>query len=288
MTSAWSDPDVQRRLAAVQLCVLDVDGTLLNSRHEVTGQTRAAVHAARSAGLEVLLATSRGPAAVRPVLDGLRAPAGAPFVASQGALLGSFGADGRLEVWAHRPAPLDESLAAARLAGSLGLSVSWYARSRWLVEVVDAAIEREAAITRSRPTVAVLGQQPDGPDKLMVIARHDQLDLMHHVRHRLGPGLRGEISNPTYLEVTAADVDKSSTVLRWSSARGYGPAQVMVMGDGPNDLGTFAVAGLSVAPANARPQVLAAADLISPSNDEDGVAYVVTRVLETRPRSRPR
>ena len=282
MTSVWSDPDIQRRLATVRLCVLDVDGTILNSHHEVTDRTRAAVHDAQSAGLEVLLATSRGPAALKPVLDDLRAPAGTPFVASQGALLGSFSEDGRLDIIAHRPAPFDHALAIADLAGALGLSVSWYSRASWLVGAVDPAVEREAVITHSTPTVADLERQTEGPDKLMIIAARDQFELLHHVRKTLGTGLRGQISNPTYLEVTAADVDKASAVLHYSGTRGYRPSQVMVMGDGPNDLGMFSVAGISVAPANASPEVLGAADVVSPSNDEDGVAYVLTRIIQTR------
>jgi hydroxymethylpyrimidine pyrophosphatase-like HAD family hydrolase len=81
--------------------VLDVDGTTPSSDHEVTDRFHGAVHAARSAGLEVLLATSRGPAALEPVLDDLHAPAGTPFVASQGAVLGSFGENGQLDITAQ-------------------------------------------------------------------------------------------------------------------------------------------------------------------------------------------
>ena len=282
MASVWSEPEIQRRLTPVRLCVLDVDGTTLTSRHEVTARVSAAVHDTQSAGLEVLLATSRGPAALQPVLDDLDAPAGTPFVASQGAVLGSFGEDGRLGIVAHRPAPLGEALAAARLAGSLGLSVSWYSRSSWLVEAVDPAIEREAAITHCRPTVADLGRQTEGPDKLMVIAAPDKVELLQQVREKLGSGLRGQVSNPNYLEVTAGDVDKASTLLSYADARGYRPEQVLVMGDGPNDLGMFSVSGISVAPANASPEVLDAADVVSPSNDEDGVAFVLRCLTETR------
>lgn len=284
MLSVWSDPDLRERLATVRLCVLDVDGTTLNSRHEVTDRVRAAVHDAQSAGLEVVLATSRGPAALEPVLDDLRAPAGTPFIASQGAVLGSFGQDGRLDIRAHRPAPLDEALVVARLAGSLGLSVSWYSRSSWLVATVDAAIEREAAVTHSEPTVADLGRQTEGPDKLMVIAAPGEVELLQRLKERLGSGLQGQISNPTYLEITAADVDKASAVLLYADTRGYRPEQVLVMGDGPNDLGMFSVAGVSVAPANASAEVLDAADLVSPSNDEDGVAFLLRCLVEARVR----
>lgn len=283
--TAWTPPwppELQPRLTRIRLAVLDVDGTLLTSRHEVTPGVRQAVHDAQAAGLEVMLASSRGPSALKPVLDDLHAAPGTPFVASQGAVAGSFDADGLLQVARHRPAPLEEALAVARHADALGLSVSWYAGREWLVTRVDAAVELEAEITHSAPTVADLSRRTEGPDKLMIIAPPDRLDGLRAVKAALGPGLLGQISNPTYLEITAAGVDKAAAVLHHAAARGHEASTLLVMGDGPNDLGMFAVAGLSVAPANARPEVLAAADAVSPSNDEDGVAFVLSALVRAR------
>ena len=50
---------------------------------------------------------------------------------------------------------------------------------------------------------------------------------------------------------------------------------MLAIGDGPNDLGMFTFAGISVAPANARTEVIAAADYITATNDDDGVAHVL-------------
>ena len=55
--------------------------------------------------------------------------------------------------------------------------------------------------------------------------------------------------------------------------------ETVVFGDMPNDLPLFAWSGWSCAVANGHPSVLAAADEIVPSNDEDGVALTVHRLL---------
>ena len=87
----------------IRLCVLDVDGTLLTSRHEVTGATRDAVARARARGLTVMLASSRGPGEVQPVLMSLSTPPLDVFIASQGAVTARLGAGGALEVIAQHP-----------------------------------------------------------------------------------------------------------------------------------------------------------------------------------------
>ena len=268
-------PGWDERLAAIRLCVLDVDGTLLTSRHEVSPATRRAFAAAQAAGLDLLLASSRAPSALRPVLDDLGQASGTPFVASQGAVLGHFADDGALRTATHVPAPLEDARAVAHRAADLGLSVGWYSLDEWLVPALDDLIEREAAVTRSAPTVADLDRQVVGPDKLMLIARPESMGALEALARELPATLRGQVSNPTYLEITAATVDKASAVAAYCRDHGVDRAQVLAVGDGPNDRGLLELAGVAVAPANARPEVRAAADLHTASNDDDGVAAVL-------------
>lgn len=60
-------------------------------------------------------------------------------------------------------------------------------------------------------------------------------------------------------------------------ALGLAPACAVAFGDGTNDMTMIRSAGIGVAMANAEPEVLAAADLVAPSNQEDGVAQVLSR-----------
>ncbi|WP_255889165.1 HAD family hydrolase [Nocardioides astragali] len=273
----------------------DVDGTLLTSDHRVTARTLEAVAAAQALGVEVMLASSRAPGALRPVVealdDGPSAVGGAvvgaspPFISSQGALLGCY-VNGELEVLGHRPAPLDAAHAMIAAAYANQVSIGWYRLDDWLVPELNDAIEREATITHTQPTVIALRdlieqtRRSGGPDKLMFISDLDAIDRLEALAAGMPAGLQAQFSNPNYLEITAAGVDKGSTLRAHLTTQGLTRSEVLCVGDGPNDLGMFAIAGLTAAPANARPQVLAAADLAVTANDEDGIARLLELLIQ--------
>lgn len=258
------------------LFVLDVDGTVLTNAHEVSAATAAQVRRVRDAGVAVLLASSRGPGAMRPVVAALGMDDGTVFVGSQGGFTGGY--DGALLSTLHRsPAPVDAARRVVAAATAAGLAVGWYAGARWLVSHVDPTIAREARVVDDTPEVADLLAQDDGPDKLLVIAPGaDEIAVLREIARTLPAGMTAQVSNPTYLEVTATGVDKASAVERFCAERGLAPSTVVAIGDGPNDLGLFAWAGTSVAPLNARPEVAAAATRLTRGNDDDGVAWALS------------
>lgn len=262
----------------VRLVAVDVDGTLLTSTHQVTPGTVEAVREARARGLEVVLTTSRPPIALRPVLDRLGLTEPAEFIGSQGAMTGAYTADGHLREIARRPMPLDLAHAAVRAARSEGLAVSWFTGERWLVTHVDAQVRREAWVVGCEPVVADLDGEREGPEKLLVIAPDGAAEVLTRLAAALPAGLHAQTSNPTYLEITRADVDKASALQALCARRGVDRAAVAAIGDGMNDLPMLAFAAVAVAPANARPAVLAQVDLVVPSNDEDGVAHALRRL----------
>jgi Cof subfamily protein (haloacid dehalogenase superfamily) len=259
----------------IRLVAIDVDGTLLNSRHEVTPATAEAIDRVRGAGVEVVLATSRPPPALWPIVERLALVEPAVFVASQGALTGSYSAEGELRILDRRPMPVALAQQVAAAGGAAGMSVNWFAAERWLVERADDLIREEAAIVGFAPEVADLSIERDGPDKILMLAR--TADIAHVVD--VPDGLVGLASTPTHLEITRADVDKADALSRLCADRGVTADEVMAIGDGRNDLGMLAFAGVAVAPANAHPEVLAAADVIAASNDADGVAQALARLV---------
>ena len=112
----------------------------------------------------------------------------------------------------------------------------------------------------------------------MLISDPQHTESLRAAAAAVPPELKAQFSKPNYLEITADGVDKGVTLQRFYRVRGLVNSQVLVIGDGPNDLGLFSVAGISVAPANAPPDVLAAAALRTVSNDHDGVACVLNRL----------
>jgi len=83
-----------------------------------------------------------------------------------------------------------------------------------------------------------------------------------------------------YIEITAPGVDKGSGLAVVADELGVDPAEVLVFGDMPNDAAMFRWAGWRrVAVANAHPEILALADEVTESNDDDGVALWLERML---------
>lgn len=258
-----------------RLFAVDVDGTLLTSHHTVTDAVRDAVETARERGSEVLLTTSRPPRALWPILEFLGLLVPAAFIGSQGGLVGSYSPEGHLVVLERRPMPLDLARDAVAAASRAGLAVNWFSGEEWFVSEMDDQVRREAEIVACEPVVTNLATLTAPPEKLLVIAPPGRAADLEDIVTALSAGVRAQTSNPTYLEITASAVDKAAALRDFCAGRGIAPEAVVAIGDGMNDLGMFRFAGTAVAPANARPEVRAAAHLITTSNDEDGVAHAL-------------
>lgn len=92
-------------------------------------------------------------------------------------------------------------------------------------------------------------------------------------------GLRATFSTAHFLEISPEHANKGQA-LRWAAAHRRIPlAATAAVGDMPNDLPMLRQAGLPAAVANAHPEVKAAARILLPSNDDDGVASLIRTIL---------
>jgi Cof subfamily protein (haloacid dehalogenase superfamily) len=118
-------------------------------------------------------------------------------------------------------------------------------------------------------------------DVVKLLARHEHLgadELLAAAREAVGAAATlTHSSSDGLLEISAADVSKASGLASLAEELGVPAAETVAFGDMPNDLPMLAWAGHGVAVANAHPEVLAAADEVTASNDEDGVAQVLAR-----------
>jgi Cof subfamily protein (haloacid dehalogenase superfamily) len=87
-------------------------------------------------------------------------------------------------------------------------------------------------------------------------------------------------SAPYFLEITARGIDKAQALNRLLNHLGMRQENLIACGDGFNDQSMIAFAGIGVAMANGQKEVKQAAEYIAPSNDEDGIADVVGRLIE--------
>ena len=268
----------------IRLVVLDVDGTLLTSDARLTPATVAAVGRARTAGLEVCLATSRGPGGLRWLVGRLGLDAW--VIAFQGALVGRLNRTGALvgAPLADDPVPAEAARAVLAEAAAAGLSASWFVGPAWFALADDPAMAREAAIVRDRFVVAEGPGEGEGPHKLMLIAgRPGRIPALHDLAGRLPAACAGHFSHDNYLEVTRAGVDKAGALAALAAHAGIPLAETAAVGDGHNDLGMLRVVGLPVAMGNAKPALKQVAAWVAAGNDEDGAAAALDRLVAGRP-----
>jgi hydroxymethylpyrimidine pyrophosphatase-like HAD family hydrolase len=122
-----------------------------------------------------------------------------------------------------------------------------------------------------------------------LLLRHADLmadELLQRARGLVGhlAELSHSNSADSLLEIAAAGVSKASALTRVCAEHGIASADVVAFGDMPNDLPMLRWAGHAVAVANAHADLLAAADEVTASNDDAGVARVLERLFGRRAR----
>ena len=260
-----------------RMAATDLDGTLLRSDGTVSRRTCEAVRAAESAGIVVALVTGRPPRWMASVAQAT-GHAGVAICAN-GALLydlhseqvvGStlLDASAALAAVAALRAAVPGLSFAAEFAPGFGHEASY--RHGWELGEVDVRVGTAEEIL-TQPVVKLLARHP-------TMARDE---LLARALELVGADVTVTSSSTTeaLLEISAAGVTKASALAGLAGRAGIPAAEVVAFGDMPNDLPMLAWAGRAVAVANAHPEVLALADEVTASNDEDGVAVVLERLV---------
>jgi Cof subfamily protein (haloacid dehalogenase superfamily) len=123
---------------------------------------------------------------------------------------------------------------------------------------------------------------PKAPTKLVVVGDpHELDDLEVEMKGRFGGRLYISKSLSHFLEFASPSVHKGSGLDFASERIGFSHEHTVAFGDGENDVELLQWAGYGVAVANAHPKVLAVADFVCPSVDEEGVAQVIESYLDS-------
>lgn len=267
----------------VRLIATDLDGTLLRDDLSVSPRTRRALDAVRAAGIEVVPVSARQPRGIRMIAE----PAG-----FTGWALGGNGAQcqhlttGEVLFEAHVDVAVQQAVAAAlaeRVPGVLFVSV----RAGGEVFVAQDGYAQLAHFEDHKRDPATIGRH-DLTDvlaepSLKFVVRHAErppAELIMDVRALGLDGFTVTHSGAPFVEILADGVNKAWAVAKLCEHLGIERADVLAFGDAPNDAELLAWAGRGVAMANAHPEALVAADEVAGSNEEDGVAAVLERLLD--------
>lgn len=86
-------------------------------------------------------------------------------------------------------------------------------------------------------------------------------------------------TSPFYYEYTAKDIDKTAAIKASIESLGYTAADMIAFGDAQNDASMVQYAGVGVAMGNATQELKDVADYITDSNEEDGIAHALYKLL---------
>lgn len=271
---------MQKKAEKITHIFCDIDGTLLNSRHLVTRETHRVLRALKARGINVILISARPPRA----MVALREESGASdtMICCAGACV----CRGMDIVSSLRIAPL-ALRGVYETVHDPDLSLNVYRDWDWFVEKTDRYTEEETSIVGFAPSVRPMREliaqwekENKGPNKLMLIGDAEKIGALTPALHKaVGESARLVLSKPTYLEFLPPEVDKGAALLAYCAKRRIPLAHTLSCGDQDVDIPLLKAAGLSVAMANGSSGAKAAADVIAPSNDEDGLARALKELL---------
>jgi len=261
---------------AFQLCYFDVDETLVDQARRVPPALVATLELCRARGIGLGLATGRMYQAARPYAEQIGASA--PLILYNGATI-QDPADGRVR--AAHSLELVEAQRGLALVKARGLHVNLYLDD-------SIFIERETEVSRESASKDGVVQRPVGdlqqflerpPTKLLIIGPGAELEALK-TEFDAEPHVAEVVrSEPTYLEILPAGVNKGAALEQVSRLTGVPLAEIAAFGDSNNDIELLRAAGLGVAVANALDAVKAVADHVATRERGEGVAEVLRALV---------
>ena len=262
-----------------KLLVLDLDGTLTNSKKEITPRNLKALMQVQEQGVRVVLASGRPTYGIAPLADELRISEFGGYVLSYNG--------GEVIDWKSKkklyenclPNSVIPTLYACAQRNNIPL-VSYKGDCVLTEYPDDIYVKKEAFLNKMAifPSKEFLSDMELPLPKCLMVAAPDQLIP---IESELSITLQGIISvyrsEPYFLELVPLGIDKAQSLSVLINELAIQQEEIVAIGDGFNDLSMITFAGMGIAMANAQEPVRKAANYITLSNEEDGVAAAIER-----------
>jgi Cof subfamily protein (haloacid dehalogenase superfamily) len=284
------DGTIYNIFVAIRLIAIDIDGTLLDPKFQISTANLETLTRAHNEGIEVVLVTGRRHTFALPVANALGFEA--TLISSNGAVTRSSNGD----LFHDDPLPADVAL---RLLGymsgfrsntvltfdregkgaiviesadELNLSIQkWMEKNaQWIEHVVPL----ENAITEDPIQLMFCGNISRMMAAQKMLIDCDFADQFTVLRTQY------DYRNLCMLDILNQGCSKGHALERWATHRGFAREEVMAIGDNFNDIEMLQFAGLPVLMGNACDELKQNGWTLTLGNDESGVAWAVEKVLE--------
>jgi Cof subfamily protein (haloacid dehalogenase superfamily) len=276
-TPSTSQEAFTKPAGKIKLVISDVDGTLVTQDKELTQRAIDAVRQLHEAGIIFVVTSGRPPAGMKMLIEPLKITS--PIPGFNGGMI----CHPDMSIIEQHSLPTDVSTEAIKVCQESGVDVWVYAGNDWFVTSLDAPhVAREEWTVKLPPKVL---ETFDGFDReiVKVVGVSDDAEkvkkLETHLQSQFGPRVSATRSQPYYVDITHPLANKGTVVGWMSKFFEVDPAEVVTLGDQPNDVLMFAKSGFSIAVGNASPEVQRSASYVSTSNEDEGFANGIEKFV---------
>lgn len=264
-----------------KMIALDLDGTLTNSDKIVTPETKEALFHYQKHGGKIVLAFGRPTQGIVPIAEELELEKNGGYIL---AFNGSRIVDCKTgEVMFNQTLNMEQTAKLHALAQKFSVNILTYEGDTIYTEEDQepyAALEQR--ITKM-PMVKVddISKAVSMPvNKCLMTGEPEKIAYVEEqVKRAMGDSINAYRSQDFFLELVPQNVDKAASLDSLLKKLKLESTDLIACGDGFNDLSMIKYAGLGVAMSNAHLDIRKAADFITLSNDEDGVAHVLEKFV---------
>ena len=265
-----------------KLLVLDVDGTLLNDEREISKRTLAALLKVQQMGVRIVLASGRPTYGLMPLAKTLELGNYGGFVLSYNGCQIIKAQNG--EILFERRINPEMLPYLEKKARKNGFAIFTYHDDTHITDSPDNEYIKNEALLNNLKIIKEdeFSTAIDfAPCKCMLVSDKEKalIGLEQHWEKRLAGTLDAFRSEPYFLEVVPCGVNKANTLGALLEHLGVTREEVIAVGDGVCDVTMLQLAGMGVAMGHSQDSVKVCADYVTASNEEDGVALAVEKLI---------
>lgn len=264
-----------------KLVALDLDDTLLLEDQTIDPEARQKIIELNKKEVKFILATGRTYSAAIDYLQELKLTT--PLICHNGAYVKTV--EG--EVLSHSPVPLEIAREILEYCAEHALEVCVYVEDTLYFRrrnELTRYYERISGIEGCVTNYPLAEKIDEPPTKILILEDDDirQEYYQNELTSRYKKRLNITTSKPEFIEIGSGRIDKSIALQNFCQKNNISAREVVAIGNGFNDLSMIKWSGLGVAVENAPRQVKEAADQITASNEEGGVARMLEEVFVSR------
>ena len=265
-----------------KLSVLDVDGTLLNNAREISNRTLAALLKVQLMGVRIVLASGRPTYGLMPLAKTLELGNYGGFILSYNGCQIIKAQNG--EILFERRINPEMLPYLEKKARKNNFAIFTYHDDIIITDtpeneyiISEAVLNNQKIIKEDEFSTAV----DFPPCKCMLVSNDEEalIVLEDHWRRQLNGTLDVFRSEPYFLEVVPCGIDKANTLGALMEKLNIKREEVIAIGDGVCDVTMLQLAGMGIAMGHSQDSVKVCADYVTASNEEDGVAQAVEKMI---------